>query len=102
MGNGREPRWAFNIPSCSEPSMQRATFMMTSRNGKNRRGERGFVKKSARLSVLRTNGTVSSSSSTFSREIDGRFVIQMEWRCVLVVLAQLAEKRPSTSRSRRP
>eukprot|EP00965_Chrysotila_dentata_P144920 4785771-Pleurochrysis_carterae.AAC.1 len=41
--------------------------MMTSRNGKNKRGERGFVKKSAKLSVLRTKGTVNSSSSTFSR-----------------------------------
>eukprot|EP00965_Chrysotila_dentata_P109264 3611169-Pleurochrysis_carterae.AAC.1 len=40
---------------------------MTSRSGKNKRGASGFVKKSARFSVLRTNGTVSSSSSTFSR-----------------------------------
>eukprot|EP00965_Chrysotila_dentata_P029894 995126-Pleurochrysis_carterae.AAC.1 len=40
---------------------------MTSRNEKNKRGVSGFVKKSARLSALRTKGTVSSSSSTFSR-----------------------------------
>eukprot|EP00965_Chrysotila_dentata_P037776 1256128-Pleurochrysis_carterae.AAC.1 len=40
---------------------------MTSRSGKNKRGGKGFVKKSARLSSLRTNGTVSSRSSTFSR-----------------------------------
>eukprot|EP00965_Chrysotila_dentata_P207633 6184243-Pleurochrysis_carterae.AAC.2 len=31
------------------------------------RGDRGLVKKSAKLSALRTKGTVSSSSSTFSR-----------------------------------
>eukprot|EP00965_Chrysotila_dentata_P157374 5199287-Pleurochrysis_carterae.AAC.1 len=40
---------------------------MVSRRGKNRRGARGFVKKSARLSVLRTNGTVISRVLTFSR-----------------------------------
>eukprot|EP00965_Chrysotila_dentata_P171160 5648469-Pleurochrysis_carterae.AAC.1 len=47
---------------------------MTSRNGKNNRGDKGLVKKSARLSALRTNGTASSSSSTFSRmknDVDG-------------------------------
>eukprot|EP00965_Chrysotila_dentata_P104991 3467870-Pleurochrysis_carterae.AAC.1 len=40
---------------------------MASRNGKNRRGARGFVKKSARLSALFTKGTVISRDSTFSR-----------------------------------
>eukprot|EP00965_Chrysotila_dentata_P122109 4037215-Pleurochrysis_carterae.AAC.1 len=38
-----------------------------SRNGKNRRGASGFVKKSARLSALLTKGTVNSRDSTFSR-----------------------------------
>eukprot|EP00965_Chrysotila_dentata_P169141 5585021-Pleurochrysis_carterae.AAC.1 len=37
---------------------------MTSRSGKNKRGGSGFVKKSAKLSSLRTKGTVSSRSST--------------------------------------
>eukprot|EP00965_Chrysotila_dentata_P153279 5066063-Pleurochrysis_carterae.AAC.1 len=62
-------RLGFNTPPCSYPSipLQRATFIMTSRSEKNKRGGSGFVKKSARLSSLRTNGTVSSRSSTFSR-----------------------------------
>eukprot|EP00965_Chrysotila_dentata_P162450 5365081-Pleurochrysis_carterae.AAC.1 len=62
-------RLGFNTPPCSEPSSlsQRATFMITSRSGKNKRGGSGLVKKSAKLSSLRTNGTVSSKSSTFSR-----------------------------------
>eukprot|EP00965_Chrysotila_dentata_P097437 3220255-Pleurochrysis_carterae.AAC.1 len=29
--NKRIDAWAFNIPPCSQPSIQRATFMMTSR-----------------------------------------------------------------------
>eukprot|EP00965_Chrysotila_dentata_P104839 3462582-Pleurochrysis_carterae.AAC.1 len=36
--------------------------MMTSRNGKNKRGVSGFVKKSARLLVLRTKGTSASDA----------------------------------------
>eukprot|EP00965_Chrysotila_dentata_P020585 681850-Pleurochrysis_carterae.AAC.1 len=40
---------------------------MASRNGKNRRGASGFVKKSARFSALFTKGTVISRDSTFSR-----------------------------------
>eukprot|EP00965_Chrysotila_dentata_P146512 4837303-Pleurochrysis_carterae.AAC.1 len=55
----------FNTPPCDEQSVQRATFMMTSRSGKNRSGARGFVKKSARLSAFFTKGTVISRDSTF-------------------------------------
>eukprot|EP00965_Chrysotila_dentata_P061780 2046156-Pleurochrysis_carterae.AAC.1 len=59
--------------------------MITSRNGKNKRGGRGFVKKSAKLSVLRTKGTVSSSSSTFSRMKKCRrwVCFEREWCCGL-------------------
>eukprot|EP00965_Chrysotila_dentata_P147252 4861748-Pleurochrysis_carterae.AAC.1 len=41
------------------------SFMITSRIGKKSRGGNGFAKKSARLSTLRTKGTVIWSSSTF-------------------------------------
>eukprot|EP00965_Chrysotila_dentata_P068512 2264821-Pleurochrysis_carterae.AAC.1 len=85
-------------PVLGNEHSQRATFMMTSRSGKNKRGDSGFVKKWARLSALRTNGTVSSSSSTFFlikkcltamdmlfssvmlgviREVDDRLVVEM-------------------------
>eukprot|EP00965_Chrysotila_dentata_P145393 4802014-Pleurochrysis_carterae.AAC.1 len=56
--------------------------MMRSRIGKNRRGGRGLVKKSARLSALRTKGTVMSKNSTFSRTKKWRLSICLErWWC---------------------
>eukprot|EP00965_Chrysotila_dentata_P058585 1943715-Pleurochrysis_carterae.AAC.1 len=54
-------------PRTSRSEHQRATFMIKSRIGKKSRGGRGLVKKSARLSALRRNGTVMSKDSTFSR-----------------------------------
>eukprot|EP00965_Chrysotila_dentata_P061315 2031658-Pleurochrysis_carterae.AAC.1 len=41
--------------------------MILSRSAKNKRGARGLVKKSAKLSALHTKGTVMSCVSTRSR-----------------------------------
>eukprot|EP00965_Chrysotila_dentata_P124851 4127937-Pleurochrysis_carterae.AAC.1 len=57
----------FAIPPRARNEHQRATFMIKSRMGKNRREGKGLVKKSARLSALRTNRTVMSKDSTFLR-----------------------------------
>eukprot|EP00965_Chrysotila_dentata_P011560 378379-Pleurochrysis_carterae.AAC.1 len=59
-----------------------ATFIIASRSGKNTRGGRGFVKKSAMLSALLTNGTVISCDSTFSRTKKWRLSMCLErWWC---------------------
>eukprot|EP00965_Chrysotila_dentata_P218520 6190627-Pleurochrysis_carterae.AAC.2 len=49
-----------------------ATYMSELSSGRNTRGGRGFVKKSAMLFALSTNGTVISCALTFSRTKEWR------------------------------
>eukprot|EP00965_Chrysotila_dentata_P009856 321535-Pleurochrysis_carterae.AAC.1 len=58
---------------------------MASRKGKNNCGAKGLVKKSARLSALRTKGTVISRDSTFLRTKKCRrsMCLDRAWCCGL-------------------